>query len=198
MHGNPALQRRAWWFGPPLLCLSLLCPLLWASNASSADARTAPPEITTELPGARLQGEGQLRFFGMAVYRARLWVNEDFDTAQPTHHPLALELIYSRRLTGRLIAERSLTEMRRSGEVSNEQAERWLAAMTEAFPDVQAGDRITGINHPGRTARFQVNGRFKAEIADPVFAQRFFGIWLSPQSSEPALRQQLLGNPPAQ
>ena len=31
--------------------------------------------------------------------------------------------------------------------------------------------------------------------ADPLYARLFFGIWLAPQSSAPALRQSLLGLP---
>lgn len=32
------------------------------------------------------------------------------------------------------------------------------------------------------------------EVADPEFARLFFGIWLSPNTSEPALRQALLAS----
>jgi len=31
------------------------------------------------------------------------------------------------------------------------------------------------------------------EVKDAEFARRFFGIWLAPSTSEPALRQTLLG-----
>ena len=32
------------------------------------------------------------------------------------------------------------------------------------------------------------------EVADPEFARLFFGIWLSPNTSEPSLRQALLAS----
>jgi hypothetical protein len=41
--------------------------------------------------------------------------------------------------------------------------------------------------------RFFVNGRLGGELRDTEFARFFFGIWLSPQTSEPSLRQALLG-----
>jgi hypothetical protein len=65
--------------------------------------------------------------------------------------------------------------------------------MQAAFPDVKAGDRISGSFEPEAAAQFFVNGQPRRRIADASFARLFFGIWLSPQTSEPGLRQQLLG-----
>ena len=49
------------------------------------------------------------------------------------------------------------------------------------------------MNLPGVGARFFVNGALRGEPKDADFARLFFGIWLSPRSSEPALREALLG-----
>jgi hypothetical protein len=35
-------------------------------------------------------------------------------------------------------------------------------------------------------------GRVVGEVPDAEFSRLFFGIWLSPQTSEPGLRQQLI------
>jgi len=156
-------------------------------------ARVAPPEVAAELPGALPQGEGQLRFFGLRVYDVRLWAGEPASAATWPALPLALEIEYARTLEGAQIAERSLKEMRRQAEIATEAGARWLAAMTRFFPDVRAGDRITGVHRPGTGARFFVNGRMQGELLDAEFARLFFGIWLSPRTSEPALREALLG-----
>ncbi len=167
--------------------------LIAAVGAAAGGVRAQPAELAEPMPGARLQGSGRLRFFGLHVYDARLWtaaaaVGPDWAAA-----PLALELDYARSLKGTLIAERSLKEMQRQGEIDPADATRWLAAMSSCFPDVQAGDRLTGLLLPGRGARFFFNGAARCEIAEPDFARLFFGIWLAPQSSEPALRLALLG-----
>ena len=91
------------------------------------------------------------------------------------------------------IASRSIDEMRRIGPLSDAQAAAWLAVMTRLFPDVQAGDRLTGVQQPGQTARFHFNGQFRGEGADADFARLFFGIWLSPKTSEPKMRALWLG-----
>lgn len=170
--------------------LAVTVPMARA-NAPAAIPR--PREVETELPGAQLRGQGRLRFLGLSVYDARLWVAEGFEPAAYGLAPVALELVYARRLVGRMIAERSLDEMQRTPGITPEQATRWLDAMKGVFPDVTQGDRITGVHRPGVSARIFVNASLRGEIADADFARRFFGIWLSPSTSEPGLRQALLG-----
>jgi len=170
--------------------------VLGAVAAPLAWAQTEPPvEVSAELPGARLQGQGRLRFLGLHVYDALLWSSAPLAAADVDRRGLALELRYARSLKGALIAERSIDEMRRQAEIAPADAERWLGAMTQLFPDVGAGDRITGVHRPGEGARFHVNGKLAGEVRDAAFARLFFGIWLSPRTSEPKLRAALLGLP---
>jgi hypothetical protein len=149
--------------------------------------------VLAELPGAQATGTATLRFLGLTVYQARLWVQPGFQASRYAQHPLALELNYSRSLSGPLIAERSLKEMRLQGPIGQEQASAWLQAMLQAFPDVKAGDRITGVHTPGVGARFWFNGQSRPGLKDPEFSRIFFGIWLSEATSEPQMRRQLLG-----
>ncbi len=162
--------------------------------AGAAHAQGVPPEVQGELAGARLQGRGRLRFIGMAIYDARLWTLAPLAAAEWALAPLALEIEYARALDGAMIAERSLKEMRRQGDVAAANAESWLAQMKALFPNVRMGDRLTGVARPGVGLRFFVNGVPRGEVSDAAFARFFIGIWLSPQSSEPGLREALLGN----
>lgn len=170
----------------------LLIGLALAPLSAHANV-AAPAEVLAELPGAQLLGSGRLTFLGLHIYDARLWIDEGFSADRFDRHALALELQYARTLYGRLIADRSLEEMKRAGGISDVQAERWLAAMKQAFPDVVKGDRITGVQRPDEGVRFFHNGTLRSDIRDTDFTRRFFGIWLSPQTSEPKLRQSLLG-----
>ncbi len=160
----------------------------WARAAVSA-----PPEVLAELPDARLIGSGRLTFMLMNVYDARLWVRDGFNPAEHAKAALALELEYARALNGALIAERSIEEMKRIGDVADSTAQRWLAALKQIFIDVNKGDRITGVQVPGAATRLFVNGKLRGEVRDAEFTRLFFGIWLSPRTSEPRLRDALLG-----
>lgn len=176
---------------------SALATLVALTCTPPAWATPMPAEVASELAASRLHGTGRLTWFGLSVYDARLWASERFSAAQFDREPLALELQYARTLQGKQIAERSLVEMQRFGAVPDADAARWLASMTQLFPDVSAGDRLTGVHRPGEAARFYFNGKLRGEIREDDFARRFFGIWLSPKTSEPKLRLALLGGPRA-
>ena len=183
-----AVQRRH-----AALALALaLAALAWPAMAQ---APALPAEVAAALPEARWRGTAVMRFFGLHIYDARLWSATPV-AGDGAAQPLALELIYARSLVGEQIASRSIKEMQGIGAVSEAQSARWLAAMTQLFPDVKAGDRITGLQLPGQGTRFFFNGSLRGEVPDADFTRLFFGIWLSPKTSEPRLRAQLLGAAP--
>jgi hypothetical protein len=150
------------------------------------------PELAEALPQGRLIGKGRLTVWGFEVYDARLWAPPGFGPGSYAGQPLALELAYLRAFDAADIASRSLKEMRRSGTFSDAQADQWKRDLLRVIPDVKKGDRILGVHRPGTGTAFWINGKAGGEIRDPEFARLFFGIWLSPGTSEPSLRDALL------
>lgn len=144
------------------------------------------------LPGAQIVGTGEFRMFGFDIYNARLW-----SAAKPfaSDQPFALELIYQRRISRDDLVQASVEEIKRlsGASVSAGQLAAWQAQMQQAFVDVQAGTRLIGVYLPGQGARFFVGPQLQYEVTDPVFARAFFDIWLDPRTSNPELREQLLG-----
>ena len=179
--------------------------VLTLATAGAARAEVPPAEVLRALPSATLVGEARLRVWGFEVYDARLWAPPGAQPALPPVQqpapPFALELRYLRAFSAGEIARRSIDEMRRGASIDDQQAQRWQAAMRTAFRDVKPGDRITGIYRPAgegggpASASFVFNGAPTGEIRDGDFAPLFFGIWLAPTTSEPAMRQALLGRP---
>ena len=181
-----------------LVHLTLGSTVFFASSLASAEISTAPalssPSKASQplLSGARMAGSAKLRFWGFDVYHATLWVRPGFQAPDFTRHAFALELDYLRDFTGAAIAARSIEEMRRIGRFSDAKAEEWQTALRNALPDVRKGDRIAGLHVPGVGVRFLLNGKPFGEVRDAEFSSLFFGIWLSPGTSEPAMRQSLL------
>ncbi len=199
------LRRRLFLLAAPALGWAAAGPArAYGSNAAGSSAAAtavpampaalAPAELAQALPGASLAGQKRFRVWGFDVYDARLWTAPGFSAAAFETQPLALELRYLRDFEGSAIAERSLKEMRRVGSVSPEQEARWLADMQRVFPNVKKGDRLLGVHRPGQGAVFWFNGQPRGDVRDADFSRLFFGIWLSPRTSEPALRQALLGS----
>ena len=170
-----------------------------ASATGPAAGEAGPGLLRASLVEPREVGRGTLRFLGMRVYEAILWTAgapraEPPDSATPPFdRDFALELVYAMSLPGARIAERSDQEIgRQPDRGSAVERANWLARMRAIFPDVRAGDRITGIYRAGGPTRFLLNDKPLGEVDDPAFGRAFFGIWLDPRTSEPALREALL------
>lgn len=166
----------------------LLIALLAASLAGAA-AHAAMPHIAPDLPGARVAGQGKFTWFGMKIYDASLWVGE---AGYAPGAPFALELRYARALSGVRIAEASADQMEKTAGGTAAQRALWLDKMRAIFPDVKEGSRITGVFLPGGAVRFHLDEAVLGTISDPGFAQAFAGIWLSPRTTAPQLRDALL------
>lgn len=157
------------------------------------------PALSTALQDQTRTGTARMRYWGFDVYDAHLYVARGFDIQRFEEQRFGLELNYLRGFKGADIAERSLEEMKGLATLDPTQAQRWRNAMSALFPNVQSGDRLTGVHVPGSGARFYLNGQWLGEIADDTFSRLFFGIWLSPKTSQPRLREALiqsLGGPP--
>ena len=164
------------------------------SVSNEEKAQPAPPaEVREALGDAVLQGQKRFRWLAFSVYDIRLWVKKPLKTDDWDRRPFALELVYARSLKGEAIAERSLDEMTAQEKVDAQSGAKWLSFMQTAFPNVDDGDRLTGIYRPDGGATFYFNGRETATTKDADFARLFFGIWLSSDTSEPAMRRALFG-----
>lgn len=158
-----------------------------------ANSPNTPADVKQSLSGARELGQARLTVYGFNIYDAKLWAADGFAAANYAVEPFALELRYLRSFKGEMIAERSLKEMRRLAAVNDEKAAQWLQNMKATFPDVKKGDQLIGIHRPDGTASFTLNGKAIGEVRDAEFTRLFFGIWLSPKTSEPKMRNDLIG-----
>lgn len=175
----------------------MMCTAIGQTSMAFANYLSDPPrlpqEVNAELASLQLAGSGKLSFFGLEVYESSLWTTPSFKGLAFENHSFALELHYLRNFTAIDIAKRSIEEMQRIEPVHEQKVALWVKTLSEAFPNVKKGDRIVGVHKPGFGVTFWHNGKRSGEIRDADFSRQFFGIWLSPKTSEPKLRQALLG-----
>ena len=142
----------------------------------------------------RLKGQASMRWFGLLLYEARLWTADSFDSKIWTEQSFGLELIYARSFEGARIAQTSLELMQAQHGKLAERDRQWLSWMEQSFPNIEAKDRLLGLHRSGQTVcRFIHNRKPRFEVPDAAFARAFFGIWLDPRTTEPALRRRLIG-----
>jgi hypothetical protein len=175
------------------MLVAIICSKLQAQASSETVHQLVPRELQTALAEPVLSGRAKLGIWGFDIYNASLWITPFFKAADFANHAFAIELSYLRAFKREAIASRSMAEMARQANWNASPRAGWEQQMRDVFPDVRAGDRITGVNVPGVGARFLINGKTGGEIRDPEFARFFFGIWLSRESSEPKMRLELLG-----
>lgn len=140
------------------------------------------------MPGGMQVGQGQFSRFGWSIYQAQLWtMTGRYEPGQP----FALKLTYERDIPESRIVQASLDEMAKMG-APVQQRPGWRSILEMVIDDVKKGESITGVYRPGEGATFFHNDKCTG-VMDEELARAFFAIWLDPRTSEPALRQALLG-----
>lgn len=154
-------------------------------------ALSLPEQVARDFPDLKLAGEGRLRWFGLHVYDASLWIN---GARWNGEQEFALDIRYARDIKSRRLVQTSLDEIRRLGFGDEQRLAIWEEEMTRVLPDVRKGEHLTGVNRPGVGAEFYYQGRIVGTITDPAFARAFFSIWLDARTREPGLRNSLIGS----
>lgn len=175
----PVITRATW-------ALGMLLVLLMLMGSVPAQAERAAWEAF--LPKAGEVGSGQFRWWGFLVYDATLWSPQgDYQPGGP----FALSLRYARDVSRQDIVEASIDQMRDLGFAVDKHPE-WKAKLDQVMVSVKSGDTLTGVYTPGQGAVFFYNERLTGQISERL-AKAFFAIWLDPKTTEPKLRQALLG-----
>lgn len=171
------------------LLIAAIVSIALMSPPSLVTARADLGVAANYVPSASLVGEGRLTFLGFKIFDAELYAPGG--TYSPSK-PFALRLTYLRNFKGSAIAKRSADEMRKLG-ASEGQLAKWTRQMEAIFPNVSAGQSITGVRTSSGNAAFYLGNRKIGTISDPAFTRRFFSIWLGNRTGNPELRAKLVG-----
>ena len=164
-------------------CALLLLPYV----ALSAEN---PPELDTAIRAQQPIGSTSFSKLFLHVYDAQFWS----DSGNWKKPPYALTITYAMGFTPDELADRTYDEMKHVSSLPEDTLVSYSDKLRILYPKVRAGDRITALQVNAQTTSFYHNSRFLGAIHDPEFAPAFFGIWLSPKSSEPDMQKQLLPN----
>lgn len=167
--------------------LILSVAILTISSSLTADVSVANRYIND----ARLVGEARLKVLLWNVFDARLYApGGDYDRSQP----FALSLSYLRKLKGKKIVEKTISEMSAQSRFTPSELTQWEQLLTGIIKDVDASTTLTGIRDTDGYAVFYRNGKKVGQIEDRRFTEGFFDIWLGENTSEPKLRTDLIGS----
>jgi hypothetical protein len=156
---------------------------------ASGPVMAAPAEIASVIHAAAPYGSGKYAVLFITAYDTELWTDAP---EWSMNAPFALTLRYHIGFSSSYLVNRTLREMQHVDPSLNDATvERYRKAMA-FFAPASSGDEMTMLYQPGQPTRFFKNGALTGEVSEPGFAQDFFGVWLSPATSEPDLRKSLL------
>ncbi|WP_070963033.1 chalcone isomerase family protein [Vibrio sonorensis] len=172
-------------------CLSAL--LMVSSAVTAKEALEKQWENWDEV------GEAQLTVFIFDVYQSRLLTpsGEYISQQDITPHPLALNIQYQRDISSQQLLEATEGEWEKLG-FNRGDIQRWSRNLAKIFPDIKDGQELTYVTD-GNSGRFYYNPAQNqditmiGEIANESLNDAFLSIWLSPDTSYPELRKQLIG-----
>jgi len=163
--------------------------ILFIISLCIATVSYANMAVVKTLPEASKISTYSYSYFLWDVYDIALYADTDQISRKSD---LALALTYKRDLKGQDISRHSIDEIQNLGFKDKKILKKWQSQMDTLFPDVQEGIMLTGIRKDN-TAIFYRNETYLGTIKDALFARYFFDIWLSPSTSEPDMRNALLG-----
>jgi glycoside/pentoside/hexuronide:cation symporter, GPH family len=148
-------------------CAALVVPrhaLLAARLCAQRHGATPEPTVQAALQGKAPVGKARLRVWGFRCTTPRCGPGR-VRCQRFAEQRFALELSYLRSFKGATSRNARSTRCAAGRLDGPTGRSRWLQAMSELFPDVKRGDRITGVHVPGSGARFYLNGRLLGDVA---------------------------------
>lgn len=134
-------------------------------------------------------GEYKLKIYGFKIYNIKL-LGEDKNFSY--NQKLALNIHYNRDFSKEDLVKTSLDEILRINQISKNDSELYKSRLEEIFVSVKKGDEKTAIFDPNFGLILYHNQKLNGKIADKIFAQRFFDIWLSENAKFLKMRNKLI------
>lgn len=173
------------------MAVSFLRRLLIFGVVSCCAVSTANAAPAAELPSVyRVVATARVSWLWWELYQATLLTPDG--RYQPGQRNLMLTLDYARSIPRRDLLDATAAEWQRLGLGTPQEQARWLDALAQMWPDVRPGDRLSVWLDGQGVSHFFHHQQRLGNIQDPRFGDNFLAIWLSPDSRDTALRQQLL------
>lgn len=170
-----------------IIFIFLSANLSFAQNSLNPSAPY--PEIATNFSTPHKIGDYHLKTFGLKIYYIELFSDKNIYSSK---NNLAIVINYQRNFSKKILVDRSIVEIKRTNIIDDKETlSSYEKTLNEIYSDVKIGDRKTAYYNPQKGVKLYFNGQKIGEITDPVFAKRFMGIWLNPDSSYPKMTKSL-------
>jgi len=161
------------------ICLVLVGSFLFSANTFAATPATS----------LKVVGEAEMRWLMFPVYRVTLKTKDG--QYQKNSYPQLLDVLYLRSIDKQDLLTATDGEWKGLG-VPLARRQEWVKQLGSLWPSIKRGDRLAfQVDAKGQNY-FTHNGKNIGGVSDAFFGEAFLAIWLSPNTSRPAIRQQLI------
>lgn len=133
-------------------------------------------------------GEARMSHLFWDIYDAKLLTPNG--VYQPGQYPIVLSLTYLRDIDASDIVQATNEQWKHLGQ--NELVGRYDQQLLGMWPDIKQGDNLSLLVTSEGNANFYYNQIKVGQIQNENFSRQFLAIWLSPNTSQPRMRDQLI------
>jgi hypothetical protein len=140
----------------------------------------------------QLLGTAKFSLLFWDIYQSRLLTSDgQLPLSHNCQHSM-FEIQYLRDISKQELLDNTISQWQHLA-IDEDEYKPFLVMLENIWPDINSGDKLTLLNNSEITV-FYLNQKKIGEIKSEEFADLFLRIWLDENTSEPKLRQQLLGD----
>lgn len=137
-------------------------------------------------------GEATFSVLFWDIYKSKLLTTSGRYPVEVNHDNLLFDINYLTDITSKDLINNTIEQWQHLG-IAAKTYQAYLPQLKILWPDIKEGDSLSLLIDQGRSF-FYFNKQYIGAINEPEFGQIFLAIWLSEYTSQPKLRNQLLGN----
>lgn len=135
-------------------------------------------------------GQGEMSWLFIDLYQAALYSSSG--KYQDKVYPQALKISYRRDIDKDDLVTATQKQWKKLS-LDDALYQPWLKKLTQLWPDIQKGDELVFMVETDGGGLFYHNNQLLGGVNSKQFSNAFLSIWLSPKTTEPKLRRQLIG-----
>ena len=147
--------------------------------------------IAQPLSELETVGTAKLRVLFFDIYTSELKTESGEYT--DGIRPIQLKIIYERNIKSSALIKQTKKEW--DAQMANDKNQlSWIKTLESIWPNIESGDTLTFELYKNGKNQFFYNERAIGSVNDPNFGENFLDIWLSPKTTRPKIRREMLGN----
>jgi len=151
-------------------------------------------EINGELNKSNFKRVGAAKFSVLFwdIYQSTLLTTSGKYPLNDKQEQLLFEINYLKDISSDELVKRTAEQWQHIG-IAVDRYQTFIPKLKRLWPDISKGDTLSLVIKNQHSA-FYFNQQYIGSITDASFGQHFINIWLAKNTSQPELREKLLGN----